>query len=494
MSSMPPRGWAKLRRKGRIGIQILGELARGNPDGLLRVLAERLVPRLERYRNQPWADQSRILLLRGQPGVRAPQLQSEAMLSRARLLVPPHWKPTARELRRLRRTMARRMVRTGAALVTCDDWVPDGRGGWTWREKPLWDGPFDAEVQIGEGPMLVRGSLLEENGSSPRAEGDSAWRALLHRRACGNGGHAHVPLPLLRAPEPPPRAEGSLGRQATEPLVSVLIPTGGYTRTIRGRETVLVRNCLRQLIQRSRYRQFEVVLIDGGECSDQLIGELEALVVEGLGPDRWRFLRDSKPYTYTGRINRAAAAARGDLLLQLNDDTELLDPRGLQVLVEALQGPGVGICGALLLYPDGRVQHAGTAIDNLAPRHAWAGCLPEDLPWGTLQGHRSFHAVTAAVSLCRRALWERLGGFSDRFPVNYGDVDFCLRAGELGQRTVLEPRSRWIHYESASRPTDEVPPELGRFEARWAQRLGGKYSVDDYCSVWRRLLCAPRTD
>ena len=490
----PCRGRARWRRKLHKAIQILAELAGGNPDGLLRVLAERLVPRLERHRNRPWADRLRILLLRRTTGVAGPAAPGGGDAGRRQAADAPHWQPTDRERRRLARRMARRMVRTDAALVSCDDWVSDGRGGWSWRQKPLWDGPFDAEVQIAEGPMLVRRSLLEGSDPPVEAEAGSAWREALHRRACGGGGHAHVPLPLLRAPDPPPREAVRPPLGQADPLVSVLIPTAGFTRTIRGKETVLVRNCLRQLIHRSRYRRLEVVLIDGGECPDHLLEELEALVVEGLGPDRWRLLRDSSAYTYTGRINRAAAAARGELLLQLNDDTELLDPDGVRVLIEALEGPGVGICGALLLYPDGRVQHAGTAIDNLAPRHAWAGCRPEDLPWGTLLGHRSFHAVTAAVSLCRRSLWERLGGCSDQFPINYGDVDFCLRAAELGERTVLEPRSRWIHYESASRPIDEVPPELASFEAHWAQRLGGKYSVDDFCSAWRRLLCDPRTD
>jgi hypothetical protein len=70
-------------------------------------------------------------------------------------------------------------------------------------------------------------------------------------------------------------------------------------------------------------------------------------------------------------------------------------------------------------------------------------------------------------------------------------VDFCLRAGELGYRTILEPRSRWIHHESASRPIEAVPPELPAFEARWSETLGGDYSVDGYCSAWRLLLRHP---
>jgi hypothetical protein len=250
---------------------------------------------------------------------------------------------------------------------------------------------------------------------------------------------------------------------------------------------MLVLNCLRSLVERSRHRNLEVVVIDGGELEDAAIASLASLVEAAFGAGRWRLLRQRSAYTYTDRINRAAAAASGDVLLQLNDDTELLDGDGVTALLGALQEPSVGIAGALLLYPDGRVQHAGTAIDNLAPRHAWAGCRPEQLPWGTLEGLRQFHAVTAAVCLCRRSLWERLGGLSDRFPINYGDVDFCLRAADLGQRSVLVPASRWIHHESASRKV-ETPPELADFAEVWAERLGGPFSVDSYCSPWRHLL------
>jgi GT2 family glycosyltransferase len=105
-------------------------------------------------------------------------------------------------------------------------------------------------------------------------------------------------------------------------------------------------------------------------------------------------------------------------------------------------------------------------------------------------GNRTFQAVTAAVCLCRRTLWEQLGGLSDSFPINYGDVDFCLRARDLGARTVLAARSRWIHYESVSRGV-EIPPELPMFAATWRERLGGTYSVDPYCSPWRHLLAQP---
>ena len=489
----------KVRAKLRKGLQLFSELLRGHPEGLQRVAAERLVPYLERHRNRVWADRLRIGLLRCQPGARAAGPEVDILLATCTLLIPPGWFLSQAQRSRLKRRLCARMLVTGAAVVSCDDWIRDGTGRWSWRQKPLFDPLFDAEVGIGEGPLLIRDALLSRLEPLPSPPHQPAWRRALHQRVLAWGGQAHMPLPLVRAPSSPSISEAvsTRGRDvssaaATPALVSVLIPTGGFRRTIGCQNCLLVRHCLESLLTRSTYRQMEVVLIDGGELEKTVLEDLLRLVEGGLGPGRLRVLHDPSPYSYTRRINRAAEAAKGELLLQLNDDTELLGSDGIELLVEALKGPEVGVAGALLLYPNGRVQHAGTAIDNLAPRHVWAGCRPEDLPWGTLKGHRTFHAVTGAVSLCRRSLWRDLRGFSDRFPVNYGDVDFCLRAGELGLSTVLEPRSRWLHHESASRPLEDVPPELSEFMETWGDRLGGLYNVDPYCSAWRRLLATPR--
>lgn len=494
MRPKPNKGWRKLGRKGTKAMALLAELLHGDPDGLLRVLAERLVPRLERHRNAPWADRLRIGLLACQPGCRASQQEVKAVLASSSLLVPPRWRLSPAQQGRLLRRMAARMVRTGAAVVTCDDWIRTA-GSWCWRQKPLWDPLFDSETGIGEGPVLVHARLQAHLGSLPQPEHGPAWREALRHLALAHGGQAHVPLPLLRAPSAglpealPSQQQDPPSSRGWQPLVSVLIPTAGFSKVIGpGGAEILVRHCLQKLLERSRYRRLEIVVIDGGELTDPLLEDLRLLVESQLGAKSWQHLRDDSPYDYTTRINKAAAAAHGELLLQLNDDTELLALEGIELLIQALARPDTGIAGALLLYPDGSVQHAGTAIDNLAPRHAWAGSRPEALPWGTLRGQRTFHAVTAAVSLCHRSLWERLDGFAECFPINYGDVDFCLRAAGLGQRTVLVPGSQWLHYESASRTLEEIPPELSVFEQIWGGRMGGPYGVDHYCSAWRMLL------
>jgi GT2 family glycosyltransferase len=270
--------------------------------------------------------------------------------------------------------------------------------------------------------------------------------------------------------------------------VSILIPTGGFKKTINGRNEVMVRHCLNTLLKISNYRNLEIIVVDGGELSDSLIEELKTLTTAELGPDRWQLLRDPRPYSYSLRINQAAAIAKGDWLLQLNDDTEIINPNSLESMLAVAQQANGGIVGALLLYPNGLVQHAGVAIDRLAPRHIWAGCNPKRLPAGFMQSARQFSAVTAAVSLCSKQLWQELGGLSEELPINYGDVDFCLRGGELGHKILLDPRSKWFHFESASRNTDGIPPELETFRRQWAPRLGNN-TIDPYTSRWREVLC-----
>ena len=96
--------------------------------------------------------------------------------------------------------------------------------------------------------------------------------------------------------------------------------------------------------------------------------------------------------------------------------------------------------------------------------------------------------MTAAVSLCSTELWQQLGGLRDDLPINYGDVDFCLRARQRGSAVVLDPASRWTHFESASRSTAGIPPELPRFRELWSEELGGRWCIDPYVSRWRELM------
>ena len=450
-----------------------------------RVLAERLVPKLERWRGEIWADLLRYCLIRLQPGLRA----TKAANADFSLLLPPGWTISNRQQKRLRRLLSARQHWSNALVVSCDDWLPQANGKRAWRQKGLLDPFLDGAIGAAEGPLWLSNAVLQQLGPAPKnAPERIQWRAQLID-CVGAQKWAHVPLPLVQAP-PLPKKQQAVSPWGT-PLVSVLIPSGGFSKIIKGHSTLLLRHCLQALLSRSSYRNIEIVLIDAGELTQELLSELEALTTAELGPGRWRHERNQNPYSYSERINQAAAAAKGEWLLQLNDDTELIEPNSIASMLELAQRPGVGVVGALLLYPNGRVQHAGVAIDNLAPRHAWGGCLPSALPVDLVIAPRAFQAVTAAVCMCSTAIWQQLDGLKLNLPINYGDVDFCLRARETGLAVLLDPSSRWLHFESASRSLDAIPPELELFKELWGSNLGGNWCVDPYVSKWRELL-APK--
>ena len=448
--------------------------------------AVRVIKELERWRGQPLADAIRRCMVAIQPGI-APLRCSSRDGAEFILLVPPGWSISGRQERRLQRVLRRRQQRTGAAVVSCDDWVSLANGRRAWRQKGQFDPLLEPLPHESEGPLWIRRELLQQLGHPPTELTQRfLWRVALFE-AVGAAAWAHVALPLVTAPvQDLPSVQPA--QPQGDPLVSVLIPSGGFCKPIGGRSTMLLRHGLQTLLQRSEYRQLEIVLIDGGELTPRELKEFEQLTTSALGPGRWVHTRSEQPYSYSQRLNQAAEVAHGDWFLQLNDDTEVLEPGAIGSMLALAQRPGVGIVGALLLYPGGRVQHAGVAIDNLAPRHPWAGNWPKRLPYGWLAAPRPCQAVTAAVCLCSAKLWRDLDGLRSDLPINYGDVDFCLRARQQGLAVLLDPTSRWTHFESASRSIHGTPPELPRFREIWSDALGGRWCIDPYVSRWRELM------
>ncbi len=154
------------------------------------------------------------------------------------------------------------------------------------------------------------------------------------------------------------------------------------------------------------------------------------------------------------------------MLVFLNNDTETVEADWIERLLPQALRPEVGAVAPLLLYPDGRVQHAGVALGLHGwAGHPFAGLSPdEQTPFGSAHsGPRNWLAVTAACMMVERRLFAELGGFDERFQVGGGDVDLCLRLTAAGYRSLCVPDARVVHDESASRDPAAIPP--GDFEA-----------------------------
>ncbi len=184
-------------------------------------------------------------------------------------------------------------------------------------------------------------------------------------------------------------------------------------------------------------------------------------------------VRNTGNLGFAAACNQGARVARGESILFLNNDT-VPQPGWLRALVTAAEEENAAICGARLLYPDGRVQHAGIAFDRRGVGYHIFNGLPKDDP--AVSKRRPFQAVTAACMLVRRSLFEELGGFDEGYRNGFEDVDFCLRARQTGHRVLYAPESVVVHHEESTEGRKTHDREnLERFLARWK----GKVEPDD---------------
>jgi hypothetical protein len=249
-----------------------------------------------------------------------------------------------------------------------------------------------------------------------------------------------------------PRAVPPLPRPTlrSRPLVSILIPTDGkVVRGFHGPED-LIANCHRSITTRSTYSNYEVLIAHNGRISPGI----PSIHYVSPGPfnlaHKWNFLIDR---------------AKGDFLVLLNDDTQVIEPDWIQALLEFGTQPDVGVVAPKLHFPDGRIQHAGIVF-GLATLcgHVFMG-HPHDCP--AVAFPREYSAVTAGCLMFRRG--ERL---DERFPGTF-DIDLCLRMREKGLKVVYTPHSRLFHLESATFRLAGATyfHELMRFRHRWPNCL-----------------------
>jgi GT2 family glycosyltransferase len=259
-------------------------------------------------------------------------------------------------------------------------------------------------------------------------------------------------------------------RLAATPLVSIVLPTAGRGRVVRGRQVNLVQNCVESLRARTSYPAIEIVAVDNGDLSPPLRARLAELGC--------RFVTyGEREFNISKKINLGASAARGEYLLLLNDDIEIVTPDWIEALLEQGTRPGVGAVGAKLLYENDTLQHAGVIRFGGLPDHVRKHFSRHDPGYlfSTI-AVRNYSAVTGACMLTPSALFAQAGGFDEAYKINYSDIDYCMRLRERGLRVVYTPHAELYHFESASRAPEVAPDEIARFLARW----GGAASKDPY--------------
>jgi GT2 family glycosyltransferase/ubiquinone/menaquinone biosynthesis C-methylase UbiE len=277
-------------------------------------------------------------------------------------------------------------------------------------------------------------------------------------RAIGELGERRRLVPRIE-PGPLPETRQVGWNLRGSPRVSIVIPTAATH--------ALLDRCIDSIREHTSYRDHELVIVDssGGRLSSR------SGLLDGL---RHRIVAHQGEFNFSRACNAGAAAASGDHLLFLNDDTEVRSEDWIERMLEHAQVGGVGIVGAKLVYPDGSVQHAGV---NVAPGARGAAHLfnlvPDGRPGyrGMLSLTRNCTAVTAACMMVEAELFEELGGFDEGFAIEYGDTDLCVRAIDAGRRVVWTPRAVLVHHEQSARGMTGHLDDARRFEQRWRRRF-----------------------
>lgn len=285
---------------------------------------------------------------------------------------------------------------------------------------------------------------------------------------------ARVGLPgKAKAVEGAPGAFQIRYELTANPLVSVLIPNKDHVDDLE--------RCLSSLYKNAGYDNFEVLVLENNSTDPATESYYAALPA---AYPRCRVLRYEGAFNFSAVNNFGAAQAKGEHLLLLNNDIEVLSPDFLRELLSYSQRADVGAVGAKLYYPDNTIQHAGVIMGiNGSAGHSHKGyprAAVGDLY--RLVTAQDYMAVTGACLMTKTALYRAAGGLDEeRFAVAYNDVDYCLKLWQQGLHNVFTPRAEAYHHESKSRGLDTTPENAARY-AQEKANFYAKYQayIDQY--------------
>lgn len=256
------------------------------------------------------------------------------------------------------------------------------------------------------------------------------------------------------------------------PKVSLLIPT-------RDRCS-LVEVAVRSILEKTSYPNYEIVILDNGSVEDETLQFFAEITQQDR---RVKVLSYDYPFNYSAINNFGVSATDGELVGLINNDIEVISPDWLTEMVSHAIRPDIGCVGAKLYYSNNLIQHAGVVLGiggvanhshKMYPRSAFGY-------FARLVCPQNLSAVTAAVLLVKREIYQQVGGLNETaLKVAFNDVDFCLKVREAGYRNLWTPYAELYHHESVSRGAEDTPEKQARFKAE----------VDYMMTVWQRQLAA----
>jgi GT2 family glycosyltransferase len=268
--------------------------------------------------------------------------------------------------------------------------------------------------------------------------------------------HLGAPQEFAICPEPPCHTSAS---------ISVVIPTGGVEGWVDETEVVHVNHAIRSLMQQSTALDLEIVVVLDRTTDSEVLGDLVEL-------PNLSVVQDSEQFNFSRACNMGARQSSGQVLLFLNDDTECVDGAALHRLGETALRRQIGAVGPHLLFGDGRLQHAGIWARAGIPGHRYPGLSADftGLNNSLLVPQNSVAVTGACLAVEANRFWS-VGGFDENFPLNFNDVDLCLRLLRSGYRTVVEPIRAFRHFESATREPAATSEEYVLLRDLWEPEL-----------------------
>lgn len=256
------------------------------------------------------------------------------------------------------------------------------------------------------------------------------------------------------------------------PLVSLLIPTRDHLN--------LIEPCIRSIIDKSTYKDFEILILDNGSCEPKTLQFFETIQKEDT---RVKVLRYDHPFNYSAINNYGVQRAKGSIIGLVNNDIEIISPDWLTEMVSQVCRSEIGCVGAKLYFENDTIQHGGVICslgDVAGHSHKH---FPRTHPgyFSRLLLPQSMSAVTAACLLVRRKVYEEVKGLDEtNLRIAFNDVDFCLKVREAGYRNLWTPYAEMYHYESISRGSEDTPEKQARFQSevmfmqnKWGAALEG---------------------
>lgn len=263
--------------------------------------------------------------------------------------------------------------------------------------------------------------------------------------------------------------------QNDRPLVSIIIPNKD--------ETEALKKCIAS-IRKSTYNNYEIIIVENNSVTEEIfdyykeigmVSSDKSVVIEkqpeaATGIDIVTWKPDKPCFNYSAINNYGASFARGEYLILLNNDIEIITHDWIEKMLGICQRKDVGIVGAKLYYPDDTIQHAGIVVGVGGHARGIGSNMLTDLPradeshWDKTHVVRECSAVTAACLMIKKQAFDEVGGFEEYLTVAFNDVDLCLKVRKKGYSVVFNPHVEAYHYESKSRGQEDTDEKVRRFQ------------------------------